>query len=103
MKAQHLVKLVFMELHHSAICAWLFLLQQNEPTLYHLGLNKLSSKLEILDLSKASIHYKTLRWRFSTSLTQIYDFSDFPMPVYARNSIYIKNLGHFGYSDTFLT
>ena len=36
-------------------------------------------------------------------LTQNYDFYDFPMPVYARKSIYIKNLGDFGYTDTHFT
>ena len=36
-------------------------------------------------------------------LTQNYDFYDFPMPVYARISIYIKKLGNFGYTDTHFT
>ena len=31
-------------------------------------------------------------------LTQNYDFYDFPMPVYARRSIYNENLDDFGYT-----
>ena len=33
-------------------------------------------------------------------LTQNYDFYDFSMPVYARKTIYTKNFGNFGYTDT---
>ena len=36
-------------------------------------------------------------------LTQNYDFYDFPIPVYARKTIYIKNFGNFGYTDTHFT
>jgi hypothetical protein len=32
-----------------------------------------------------------------------YDIYDFPMPVYARKSIYIKHFGNFGYTDTHFT
>jgi hypothetical protein len=48
-----------------------------------------------------------LRGRFSTKqvikLTQNCDFYDFPMPVYARQNICIKNLGNFDYTDTHFT
>ena len=36
-------------------------------------------------------------------LTQNCDFYDFPMPVYARKNICIKNLGNFDYTDTHFT
>ena len=36
-------------------------------------------------------------------LIQNYDFYDFPMPVYAWKSIYTKNLGDFGHTNTQFT
>ena len=36
-------------------------------------------------------------------LTQNCDFYDFPMPVYARKNVFIKNLGNFDYTDTHFT
>ena len=36
-------------------------------------------------------------------LTQNCHFYDFPMPVYARKNVFIKNLGNFDYTDTHFT
>ena len=36
-------------------------------------------------------------------LTHNYDFYDFPMPVYVRKTIHIKNFGNLGYTDTHFT
>ena len=68
---------------------------------------KLSSKIYILQSGGGTVQCIAVKvavfYQQVMKLTRNCDFYDFPMPVYARKNICIKNLGNFDYTDTHFT